>query len=239
MTKGGEPNSMESSSSTRCRTSSSGTTAQPERQPVMACDFERLETPAHVLLGALDREHARVRAAAEHERGVDLVGDEPEVVLAAEPPERCQRLGRHGRAGRVVRRRQHDRARALADRRLDLGDVELEAALRAQRDVHGPRPGSREHARIGRVVRLGDDHLVALADDAVQTAKRAACAPGKKTTRLRIDRTARPARRALRDRLAQRQVALRERVVGATARACSRPRRRSRRAASRSRDRRS
>ena len=44
--KGGEPKSMQSSSSTRRRLSSSGTTAQPVRQPVMACDFERLEMPA-------------------------------------------------------------------------------------------------------------------------------------------------------------------------------------------------
>ena len=44
--KGGEPKSMQSSSSTRRVLSSSGTTAQPVRQPVIACDFERLEMPA-------------------------------------------------------------------------------------------------------------------------------------------------------------------------------------------------
>ena len=48
------------------------------------------------LLGALDREHARVRAAAEEQRAVDLVGDQPEVVLTADLAERRERLGGQG-----------------------------------------------------------------------------------------------------------------------------------------------
>ena len=104
-----------------------------------------------------------------------------------------------------MRRGQHDRARARRDCLLDLADVELELALGAERDVHRRRAGSREDPRIGGVERLRDDDLVALAEHEVQTENIAACAPGKKTTRL--GSTDRPAQADVRFAISWRSVA--------------------------------
>ena len=168
------------------------------------------------LLGALDGEHARVRAPAEHERRVDLVRDEPQVVLAAQLAEARERLGGHAHAGRVVRGREHDRARALRDRGLDLGHVEPEVALGAQRHVHrrGARAG--EDAGVGRVERLRDDDLVALAEDAQADREERRLRAREEDDAPPVDGPPGPGRDALGDRLEQRHVALRERVVRAT-----------------------
>ena len=169
----------------------------------------------HALLGALDREHARVRAASEEERAVDLVGDEPEIVRARELAERRERVCGQAGAGGVVRRRQHDGAGASRDRRLHVGCLELESALRAERDVDRRCACSREDPGVGGVERLRDDDLVAFAEHGDADGEHRGLRAGEEDDATRVHRSPGPGRRAPGDLLAQGGVALRVGVVRA------------------------
>ena len=195
----------------------------------------------HALLGAVHREHARMRATAEQQRAVDLVGDQPEVVLAAQlararPASRraCTRpVGLCGVVSTIARVR-------ARDCRLDLGRRRAGTPRSGRSGTcTGVAPAGREDPGIGGVERLRDDDLVALAEHADADGEHRGLRAREEDDAARVHGPPGPGGRALRDLLAQRRIALRVRVVRAPGAHARRTRPRRPRAASRSRDRRS
>ena len=95
---------------------------------------------------------------------VRLVGDDPEVVPAGEVHDRLERLAAEDRAGGVVRRVDEDGASRRRDRPRDRLGLVLEARLLAHRDRHDRAAGEADVLGHLGPHRVGDDHLVAWAE---------------------------------------------------------------------------
>ena len=103
---------------------------------------------------------------ARGEAGVDLVGDDPQVVPMRDIADRSPFLSREDDAGGIAGVGEEQRSRARRDRSLEVGGVQPEAVLRAQRHRHQMRARGFERPRIGGVERVEGQHLVAFAADA-------------------------------------------------------------------------
>ena len=102
-------------------------------------------------------------AAVVHDPVVDLVGDRDRVEFPAEPRDALELGASEDATGRVVRRVQDDRTRALREGAPQAVGIEL-PARRLQRDVD-LASGREAHGRqVVLVERLDDDHLVARVD---------------------------------------------------------------------------
>ena len=80
----------------------------------------------------------------------------------------------------------------------------MEVVLGSQRHVNGRGPGRREHAGVGRVGGLAEDHLVALLDEAEHGREERRLRAGEEHDPIRRDLAARLTRGALRNRLERR-----------------------------------
>jgi hypothetical protein len=91
---------------------------------------------------------------------VDLVAHHPQAVLLGEPGHRAQILLAEDGSGGVGRRIHHDRPRPRPHRPSELVDPEPEALLGTHPDRHRRPAEERGVVAVGRVARIGDDHLV-------------------------------------------------------------------------------
>ena len=135
------------------------TAIQPARQPGARYAFdsdENVMTGASGIAGG-NRRHR----AVEREVGVDLVGEQRKVVAIGQLDERAADLGRIGRAGRVVRIDDDQRARRRGDQAAHVIDVGHPAAIGVGAVKHRARADLGEHGRVQWIGRYRDQHFVA------------------------------------------------------------------------------
>ena len=99
---------------------------------------------------------------------VDLVGEQQQLVLAREIDHLLEDFAGVHRAGGVVRVDHHDRLGAVGDLRLQIGDVGLPALGLVAQVVHRRAAGQRRRRRPQRIVRGGNEHLVAVVQQRLQ-----------------------------------------------------------------------
>ena len=144
--------------------------------------------------------------------GVDLVGEQREVVLFREIDQRAAGFGRICRAGRVVRIDDDKRPRRRGDEAAHVFDVRLPAFRRIGPVEHGAGANLREHRRIEGISGYGNQHFVTRARHGGQCELDALGGAGGDHHPIRRHRHA--ALQALgRDRFAGRQDADRRRVA--------------------------
>ena len=98
---------------------------------------------------------------AVHEQLVDLVGDDPEVVVGCPAPDGVDLLAPVDGAGRVLRRREEQDLRARRARRFQLLDGGAEAGGLVGLDGHREAAGEADGLGIRHPVRRREQHLVA------------------------------------------------------------------------------
>ena len=131
-----------------------------------SCDRVSLRQPAdrNRPLGHAGKARDRdVPRAAVDDVLVNFVGDRQRVMPLAQRGDRFELGAREHLAARVVRRVDHDRLGARAERRLELGAIDRKIRI-AQRHVARRRPGKDHVGPVVLVKRLEDDHLVARID---------------------------------------------------------------------------
>ena len=111
-----------------------------------------------------DRRHRDVLGVVEQDAVVDLVGEQQQGVLPGDLGDPVQHLPAVDRTGGVVRIDDHDRLGAVGDLRADVLEVRLPAVLLIAHVVDRVPPAEARHRRPQRVVRRGDQHLVALVE---------------------------------------------------------------------------
>ena len=103
--------------------------------------------------------------AVEEDAVVDLVREHEERVLAGDVGDALENLARVDGAGRVVRVDHDDRLGARCHLRPDVLEVGLPPVLLVASVVHGRAAAQARHRGPQRVVRGGDQHLVALVQE--------------------------------------------------------------------------
>src|SRR6516162_3541673 len=98
---------------------------------------------------------------SESEIFIDLVRDEPQIVLPAQPGDAGNLVLSEHRPGRIVRAVDPDYPRPRRYREREAVEVGVEVPLGAQRDIDHARTARSDDPGIGTVDRLRQDHLVA------------------------------------------------------------------------------
>ena len=106
-----------------------------------------------------------VHGVVEEDAVVDLVGEQQQRVLAGDLDDPLEHLARVHRARRVVRVDDDDRLRARRHLGADVLEVGLPAVLLVAEVVHRRAAAEARHRGPQRVVRGGDQHLVALVEE--------------------------------------------------------------------------
>ena len=141
-------------------------------EPLGAADREPSRSPPRRQVGLRQRRERddrriridardRVHRSLEREVGVDLVGEQRDVVIVGERDELAPHLRRIHRAGRIVRIDDHQGAGRGADQPLDLLDVRQPLLFGSGVIEHRPRADLGEHRGVERIGRHRDQHFVA------------------------------------------------------------------------------
>ncbi|CCD01761.1 protein of unknown function (plasmid) [Azospirillum baldaniorum] len=151
--------------------------------------------------------------AVEGQAGVDLVGDDPQIVAAGEVGDGLQFLCRHDDAGGVGGGRQEYGAGARGHRGGQRRRVQPErGGVRGHRDQRGARRA--DTGLVGQVHRLRHQHLVPRFDEAEGGVEQAVLRPGADDDVLRLHRQAGAAGHVAGQRGAQLRTAGNRGVVG-------------------------
>ena len=134
---------------------------------------------------------------------VDLVADHPDAVLDRPCADRADRLFAPDRAGRIVRRGDDDRLRALGARGLEVGDVRLEVHFGAGEHFNRLAAGELDRLGVARPVRGGDDDLVVIVEQQLECLVDGLLAAVRHHDLLRLHFVSRIAQRLRGDCLAQ------------------------------------
>ena len=192
----------------------SGPMSQPRRQPVMACDLETTGDGDGALGHAGERGGAAVLAG--RRRGWRRPRRRP-----ARGRARRRQLARAASSSAVATApvgllgEFHRMARVRGVRaRLQVGRVEVEAVLGAERDRDEDGTGGGDSGGVGDVGGLEDDHLVAGVDQALEGREEGALGAGKDDHLVRGDLLAGEPRVLGGDGGAQRRLARRRRHSG-------------------------
>ena len=133
----------------------------PRRRPHALKRFERLSTTIDLRIEALERQGADGAPAVVDELAVDLVGDQEEVVVAAERGDHLELLPAVDGAGGVVRVAEDDETRLRRDRAVPVGPGgEMESVLDPGPQRHQPDSRDRRERLVVRVERLDEQGLV-------------------------------------------------------------------------------
>ena len=111
-----------------------------------------------------DGRHGDVHRIVEQDAVVDLVAEHQQRVLARDVGDALERLARVHRSRRVVRVDDDDRLRAIGDPRADVLEIRVPAVVLIADVVHRRTAREARHRGPQRVVRRGDQHLVALVE---------------------------------------------------------------------------
>ena len=125
-----------------------------------------------------ERGEARELEAVEDEAGVDLVGDDVDVLALhdlGQGQELVLTVSAAGRIGRVV---EDEGLGRRGDRGLERLGGQEEAVLLAGRDYDGLALGQRDALGVGHPVGRGDDDLLALVDEGLDEVEEGALGPG-------------------------------------------------------------
>ena len=114
------------------------------------------------------RRHRDVLGVVVEDLVVDLVGQQQQLMLARQIGHLREDFAAVHRAGRVVRVDHDERLGAVGDLGLQVGDVGLPALGLVAQVVHRGAAGQRGRRRPQRVVRRGDQHLVAVVEQRLQ-----------------------------------------------------------------------
>ena len=144
---------------------------------------------------------------------VDLVGDDPHVVLHGPLADRADRLATPHGTGRVVRGGDDDGLRALGPGGLDGGDVGLETTVGASEHLDRFAAGQLDGLRIARPERRGNDDLVAVIEQHLEGFVHGLLAAVGHHDLIGIDLIAGIAQHLSRNRFAQLGQARRRRVL--------------------------
>ena len=142
-------------------------------------------------------------AALEHQLRVDLVGDDPQVVLAGQGGHPLQLLDRGNGPGRVVRGVEDHGPGRRADRAGQQLGVDAEAGVGVESQPGQGGPASPEGGVVGEVHRVEGDDLVALLQEAQRGREQGVLGTGEGHDVLRAPRPAGLGREAGRDQLPQ------------------------------------
>ena len=96
-----------------------------------------------------------------HDLVVDLIGEDDETVASGEVDHRLEDLARVDRAGRVVGVDDDDCLGIRGDFRREIVEIRQPAGSFVAQVVHGSTPAEADDSGPQRVVRRGDQHLVA------------------------------------------------------------------------------
>ena len=100
-------------------------------------------------------------AVAEHQSGIDLIGDDPQIMLLADLADRQDLVaGQHG-TGRIGRAVEQQHAALRRDGALEIGGREVKPGLGGEAYRHEGGTGGGDHSVIGDVIGLGHDDLIA------------------------------------------------------------------------------
>ena len=158
-------------------------------------------------------QRARREVLAAAERPVDLVRQQPEIVLLADFGQLLEPFARVDSAGRVVRRIDQDGARVGLQRRADHVGARLEAVL-GRRFNHGEAgAGGAERVGVGGVVGRDDDGVIARVEHALHGGVKRGLAARRGDDLVRFRRDARASSGGRRHGLAQARQARKRRIV--------------------------
>ena len=151
---------------------------------------------------------------------VDLVGDEPQIVLPAQLGDAGDLVGGEHGAGWIVRAVDPDNPGSRRHRAGESVEIGMKTLVGAQRHIDHACPARPDDPGIGAVDWLGQDHLVTGSGEAVERAKEAALGSRRQDDIVGTARTAGALLRPCGDCCAHLGIADDRRVAGAVAPQC-------------------
>src|SRR6516164_7167997 len=151
---------------------------------------------------------------------IDLVRQEPQIVLPAQRGNAGDLVGGEYGTGRIMRAVDPDDARSWRHRAGETVEVGVKTFLGAQRHIHHARTARPDDTGIGTIDRLRQDHLIAGSGEAVDRAKKPALGSGCQDDIVGAARLAGASMHPLSDSRADLRIADDRRIAGAVAPQC-------------------